>query len=114
MNSPIGLAVGDEIRIVSVPQSDLLQRARNRENDIADNWIPTADVLEELIASKTILKIDRIDEYGYPCFEYGEHSIAIMDAKSWEKITRFLTTLMPLICCAIIETHIDKFAAENV
>ncbi len=85
------LCVGDRIRLLAVPASDLAQR----EHEIATRvemagW--TADTIERIIASDPVVTIDRIDEYGAPWFEVEldgksgveHHSLTILEDDSWE------------------------------
>lgn len=82
------LRVGDSIRLLRVPTADLHDRA-NGEPD--PDWIPTATVLEHLIATQPVVTITSIDDWGHPWFDArltlaGEtqyHSLAIMDEDSW-------------------------------
>ena len=92
---PIGLNVGDSIRILRVPDADLQQR----ESEIARNtemagW--TADTIERIISGHPVVKISQIDEYGYPWYEVSliaadgeteEHSLMVYDDGTWEKVT---------------------------
>ena len=92
MPDPSKLKPGDQIRLLSVPQSDLLQRTREIRDGLDDTgW--TADTLERILAQNPVVVISQVDEYGQPWFEYNlmddsgeieEHSIAIMDEESWE------------------------------
>ncbi|MCA9588103.1 MAG: hypothetical protein KC657_22425 [Myxococcales bacterium] len=86
------LRPGDRIRLLAVPQTDLDQRVREKRNGLEDaGW--TADTIERILAQDPVVTIDRIDEYGYPWFEYvllsdgGDreyHSIMVLDDHSWE------------------------------
>ncbi len=86
------LQVGDRVRLLCVPEADLQQREREiREGGELPGW--TADTLERILKLDPIVTIDRMDEYGYPWFDYEfvgpdgeteEHSIAIMEDDSWE------------------------------
>ena len=97
MPDPSKLKPGDRIRLLAVPESDLLQREREIREGL-DGWQLgwagwTADTLERILAQDPVVVISQIDEYGEPWFEYvlnddygenEEHSIAIMDEASWE------------------------------
>ncbi len=65
---PNNLQVGDRIRIIRVPQSDLRQRDSEiaRSVEMAGH---TADTIERVIATNPIVKIWQIDEFGYPWYE---------------------------------------------
>jgi hypothetical protein len=85
------LKIGDRIRLLRVPQSDLEQRERELREGAEDaGW--TADTIERIIAQDPVVTISSIDKYGLPWFEYklksatGEidhHSLAIVDDESW-------------------------------
>lgn len=87
------LRVGDRIRILAVPECDLLQRQREIA---AGNVDPdsTATVIERIIATNSCVIIERVDEYGAAWFEveFEEsdgihyHSLTILDDNSWEHI----------------------------
>lgn len=85
------LQIGDRIRLLHVPETDLAARAREEADP---EWVPTATVLEHLIATQPVQVIDEIDRYGHPWFsahfvwggEPQEHSIALMDEASWEAV----------------------------
>lgn len=84
------LKIGDRIRLLFVPQSDLDQREREI---LAGDEEPgcTADVLEIVIKTDPVVTISIIDEY-HPWFIVDivrngrdeEHSLAVMDDTSWE------------------------------
>ena len=85
MPDPSTLRVGDRIRIVGVPKGDLEQLA----TDPSHLW--TVRVLEWMVGREFV--IEWVDEYhpwvhvvGYPDPEGPghEHTMAIMDSKSWE------------------------------
>ena len=88
------LRVGDKIRILSVPESDLIYREQEIKDKCEDaGW--TANTIELVIAQNPIVTIARIDEYQYPWFdctvvgpsgEKEEHSLTILDNKSWEYV----------------------------
>ena len=92
MPDPSKLKPGDRIRLLAVPELDLLQREREIRDGLDDaGW--TADTLERILAQDPVVVISQIDEYGQPWFEYDlkddsgeieEHSIAIMEEASWE------------------------------
>jgi hypothetical protein len=94
MPNPNTLRVGDRIRILRVPASDL----RQRENEIASGaemagW--TADSIERVIAQNPIVQVSHIDEYG--CVWYKTtiigpdgteelHSLIVYDDDTWEPV----------------------------
>ena len=88
------LEVGHSIRLVRVPEADLQQRDRELREGAEDaGW--TADTIERIIKQDPIVTISRIDEYGYPWFDYElkredgtieDHSLAIMEDDSWEPV----------------------------
>jgi hypothetical protein len=80
------LKVGDKIRFVRLPTLD-----REQYEHTGDDF--TVRVIQKLISEAVVCSIGRIDEYGYPWFDYemvaedGEtehHSLAVMDDESWE------------------------------
>lgn len=85
------LKIGDKIRILSVPESDIKQRrieiAEGKDNP---GW--TADIIELIISQNPIVKIDEIDDFGQPWFSCDlmvngkpeQHTLAIMEDSSWE------------------------------
>ena len=87
------LRVGDSIRLLSVPNCDLAQREREIAADIVDRD-STATVIERIIATNPVVKIERIDELKAAWFEVefdesdGIHyqSLTILDDESWERI----------------------------
>ncbi len=90
---PNNLQVGDRIRIIRVPESDLRQRDDEiaRSVEMAGH---TADTIERVIATNPIVKIWQIDEFGYPWYEVTlvgdngeseEHILMVYDDGSWEK-----------------------------
>lgn len=86
------LRVGNRVRLLRVPESDLRQRERELRNGAEmAGW--TADTLERILALDPIVTIDEVDEYGAPWFhvelaaadgstEY--HALAITEDESWE------------------------------
>ena len=86
------LKVGDQIRLLSVPLSDLKQRAQElRDGAEMAGW--TADTIERIIASNALVTIDEIDEFGRPWFQVElvandgtveHHFLNIIDDESWE------------------------------
>lgn len=83
------LKPGQWIRLLSVPEGDRRQRERELLNPEADMPGWTADTIERILHTDAVVRVDRIDEYGQPWFDYefsnGEvHTIAIMDDDSWE------------------------------
>ena len=84
------LRVGDSIRIVAIPVGDETQF---RETGNAF----TVRVLRRLIRTGSVRTISRIDECGYPWFEYRirtragrteYHSLLISDDESWVLVGR--------------------------
>jgi hypothetical protein len=85
------LKVGDRIRLLRVPEADSQQRERElREGAEMPGW--TAKTIEQILAHDPVVTISRIDEYGYPWFDYELqtpsdgvhfHSLAIMEGESW-------------------------------
>ncbi len=82
------LRVGDKIRFSQVPAPDREQFERT-----GDPF--TVRILEKLVADAVVCTIARIDEYGFPWFDYtftseaGEekdHRLAVMNDHSWEKV----------------------------
>ena len=91
MPDPRKLKPGDKIRLLVVPDADLEQRRCEIEKVLSDaGW--TASTIENILAQDPIVTIDRIDEYGFPWFDYNlngadgveEHSLAISDDYSWD------------------------------
>jgi hypothetical protein len=88
------LKPGDRIRLLRVPAPDLEQREREIREGLEDaGW--TADTIERILIQGPLVTIDRIDEYGYPWFDYElkrddgtveYHSLAIYDDESWEHV----------------------------
>jgi hypothetical protein len=86
------LRIGDRIRLLRVPESDLRQRERElRDGAEMAGW--TADTLERIIAIDPVVTIDEVDEYGAPWFHYElvaldgsaeYHALAITEDESWE------------------------------
>lgn len=90
------LKIGDKIRLLRVPQSDLAQRERELRDGQEGAGL-TADTLEHIIRTNPVVTIDDVDEYGYPWFtrrlknadgRFELHTLAIMDDESWERVTR--------------------------
>ncbi len=83
------LKAGDAIKLLSVPESDLKERAERvySEEDI----LPTATVIEMAIEQYGVVFIDHIDEHNQPWFsvdinvdgEIEHHLLAILDDHSW-------------------------------
>lgn len=85
------LKVGDRVRLLRVPQSDLDQRERELREHAEDAGL-TADTLERILSLDPVVTIAEIDDRGLPWFhcelpgpdgEIHHHSIAIMDDESW-------------------------------
>ena len=94
-NPPKNIHVGDQIRILRVPDADLKQREDElaRSAEMAGH---TADTIERIIAVNPIVRIWQIDEYGYPWYEVSliadngeteEHTLMVYDDGTWEKAT---------------------------
>ena len=94
MPNPQTLRVGDQIRILRVPDNDLGQR----ENEIASGvemagW--TANSIERVISQSSIVRICQIDEYGCVWYEASiigpdgtekEHTLIVYDDDTWEPV----------------------------
>jgi hypothetical protein len=94
LRDPNTLQIGDRIRILRVPGSDLHQRA----NEIASGtemagW--TAGSIERIIAQTPIVQISQIDEYGCvwnettiirPDGTEESHSLIVFDDDTWEPV----------------------------
>ena len=94
MPDPKTLQIGDQIRILRVPENDLLQRA----NEIASGtemagW--TADSIGRIIAQTPVVPISQIDEFGCVWYEttiFGpdgkeeSHSLIVYEDDTWERI----------------------------
>ena len=83
------LSVGQRIRLLRVPEGDLIQREHELQSGEIEDPGWTADTIERILARDPIVTISTIDEYGIPWFEYAFseheiHSIAIMEDDSWE------------------------------
>jgi hypothetical protein len=61
------LRVGDRVRLLCVPEADLLQRERELR-DGAEMAGLTADTLDRIIAIDLVVTIDKVDEFGMPWF----------------------------------------------
>jgi hypothetical protein len=86
------IRVGDRIRILCVPTTDLEQRERELQEGLPDAG-HTADTIEQIITTCPEVVIYEIDEYDLPWYEvelYDEnhqpvyHFLAILDDDSWE------------------------------
>src|SRR5690242_17691741 len=86
MPDPRKLKPGDKVRLLAVPDGDLEQRRCEIQKGFPDaGW--TANTIEKILAQDPVVTIDRIDEYGFPWFDYSlnsggrveEHSLAISD-----------------------------------
>ena len=91
---PNTLRIGDRIRILRVPESDLRQRG----NELASGaelagW--TADSIERIIAQTPIVQISQIDDYGCVWYETAIigpegkeefHSLIVYDDDTWESV----------------------------
>lgn len=89
MPDPAQLKVGDRIQIVAVPKGDLW--ALESGSDYLEE---TVRVLKWMVGKQ--FEVAWIDEDGkpwvdvadYPDPEGGEHSMAIMDEESWERVAK--------------------------
>ena len=85
MPDPKTLCAGDEIRITSVPKSDIMAY-----NSGSEYLKETIEVLTWMVGRKFL--ISQVDEYGkpwvnvvgYPGQDGSEHTMAIFDSESWE------------------------------
>lgn len=92
MPDPKFLTVGDRIRILKVPEPDLLQREREIASGVESaGW--TADSIERIIAQTPVVQISRIDEYGCVWCDTSivgddgmeeAHSLIVYNGDSWE------------------------------
>jgi ethanolamine ammonia-lyase large subunit len=91
---PRTLQIGDYIRILRVPENDLIQRANEIESgsEMA-GW--TADSIERIIAQTPVVQISRIDEDGCVWYETTiigpdareeTHSLIVYDDDTWEPV----------------------------
>jgi hypothetical protein len=88
------LRAGDRVRLLRVPESDLLQREEEvRRGAEMAGW--SADTLERIIALDPVVTIDHVDEYGAPWFKFEligkdgqpeHHSLTITEDESWERV----------------------------
>ncbi|TWU36507.1 hypothetical protein Q31b_47880 [Novipirellula aureliae] len=85
------LRVGDQIRLMFVPECDLAQREREIM-DGTETSDSTATIIERIIAMDPVVTIVRIDKFGAPWFEVElaeadgihYHSLIILVDESWE------------------------------
>ena len=87
------LKVGDRIRLLRVPESDVLTRQREIADRVEDAG-RTADTIERILREDPVVVISEIDEHGNRWFEWtpraplfaGEvHSLTVIDDESWER-----------------------------
>jgi hypothetical protein len=94
MPDPRSLNIGDRIRILRVPKSDLQERERElaKKTEMA-GW--TADSIERIIEQSPVVRISRIDEYGCVWYDASivgpdgteeEHSLIVYDDDTWERL----------------------------
>ena len=92
MPDPGTLKIGDQIKVLRVPELDL----RQREREIAEGaemagW--TANTIERIIERTPVVRISRVDEQG--CVWYDatitradgseeEHSLIVYDDDTWQ------------------------------
>jgi hypothetical protein len=86
------LRVGDRVRLLRVPESDLRQRVEElRDGAEMARW--TANTLERIMAADPVVTIDEVDEYGAPWFHcqlvaddgaIEHHGLTITDDDSWK------------------------------
>lgn len=87
------LKIGDRVILTKIPKSDLDEREKQKQSWQEDVFC-MANVLEHIIEQYPIVTIEDIDEYGNPWFsseiqvngEIQNHTLALMDDVSWEKI----------------------------
>ncbi|MCA9166580.1 MAG: hypothetical protein KDB23_02875 [Planctomycetales bacterium] len=94
MPDPKLLKIGDQLRILRVPISDLQQRDRElAENSELAGW--TASSIERIIEQTPIVRVSRIDEAGavwYDATIIGpdgmeeSHSLIVYDDDTWEPL----------------------------
>ncbi len=94
MPDPKLLKVGDRVRIIRVPYTDLQQRDREiAERLEMAGW--TADSIERIIEQSPIVRISRIDQTGCVWYEASIvscqgteeiHSLILYDDDSWEYV----------------------------
>jgi hypothetical protein len=93
---PKNLRVGDQIRILRVPDADLRQRKDEIERGV-EMAGHTADTIDRIIAENPVVKIGQIDEFGYPWYEVTliaddgeaeEHTLMVYDDGTWEKLAK--------------------------
>lgn len=121
------LNIGDSIRILQVPDGDLLQRDRNREGTSFDpcgscELLDTATVIEKIIEHKPVVIIDDIDAYQQPWFsvrlevddELQLHTLAVTDDDTWDVVYRAASKVEPPTSHLIaeIEHTIDRVLDE--
>ena len=92
MPNPKTLKIGDRIRILRVPENDLLQRERElAERTEMAGW--TADSIERIIQQTPFVIISRIHEDGCVWYKTSiigpngqpeEHSLIVYDDDTWE------------------------------
>ena len=91
MPDPKTLKLGERIRILRVPNSDLRQRASELATGAeAPGW--TADSIERIITQTPIVSISQIDADGCVWYEATvigpdgteEHSLIVYDDDTWE------------------------------
>lgn len=91
---PKNQLVGDFIRIMRVPGSDLQQRIDEvaRHSKLPGH---TANTIERIIAENPIVEIYQIDSFGYPWYKVSlassngqieEHTLMLYDDGTWEKV----------------------------
>lgn len=97
MPDPKTLKIGDRIRILRVPLSDLQQRERElaKKTEMA-GW--TADSIERIIEQSPVVSISRIDEDGCVWYDASiigldgqeeNHSLIVYDDDTWERCDKF-------------------------
>lgn len=94
MLDPKTLAIGDRIRILSVPESDL----RQREDELATGGeMPghTANSIERIIDQTPVVSICRLDDDGSVWYETRivgvngreeYHSLIVYNDDTWERV----------------------------
>lgn len=94
MPDPRTLQVGDRIRILRVPATDLRQREREQtEGSELPGW--TADSIERIIDQSPIVSICRVDKWGCVWYDASTispdgtevyHSLIVYDDDTWERV----------------------------
>ena len=87
MPDPATLKVGDKVRIVAVPKGDL-ELFESGQTYLEE----VVQVLKWMVGKEFVVEfIDAdgkpwLDVAGYPCPQGAEHTMALMDSESWERV----------------------------